>query len=142
MDTFKIKVSLSMTHSLDVSLFYTGLLGLFFFALSVRTLLQRRRLQVGIGDGGHAELQRAIRVHANCAEYVPLTLLILALLDLSGSPDGLIHAFGICLVAGRLSHAFGVRQVREDLRYRVFGMAMTFTALVGGSVALLLKPIL
>ncbi|MEM9316282.1 MAG: MAPEG family protein [Pseudomonadota bacterium] len=131
-----------MTPLLDISLFYAGLLGLFFFALSVRTLRQRRRFQVGIGDGGHAELQRAIRVHANCAEYVPLILLILVLLDLGGSPNWLVHLFGACLVLGRLSHAFGVREVKENYRFRIFGMAMTFTALVGGSVALLLNPFL
>ncbi|MEN9842262.1 MAG: hypothetical protein RLZZ612_91 [Pseudomonadota bacterium] len=30
--------------------------------------------RVAVGDGGHPELLRAMRVHANFAEYVPLSL--------------------------------------------------------------------
>lgn len=48
---------------------YAAVLGLLFAALSVRTLLLRRRLRVALGDGGDERLLRAMRVHANFAEY-------------------------------------------------------------------------
>ena len=41
---------------------YAALLGLIFVGLSVRTIRLRRRYRVGVGDGNHAELQRAARV--------------------------------------------------------------------------------
>jgi uncharacterized membrane protein YecN with MAPEG domain len=116
---------------------YAAALALLFFALSVRTLRLRRELKIGIGDAGNETMLRAIRVHANFAEYVPLTLLLAALLELSGGPAVLVHAVGACLLAGRIVHAYGLCKVSENFRYRVLGMALTFTALVGGALALL-----
>jgi len=80
---------------------------------------------------------RAMRVHSNFAEYVPLSLLLIFMLESAGSPGALIHALCFCLVIGRVSHAYGVSAVAENYRFRVFGMAMTFTALVGSASSLL-----
>lgn len=124
---------------MNVTPLYAALLGLLFVALSVRTLLLRRRLRVAVGDGGDKQLLRAMRVHANFAEYVPLTLLLLFMFELAGAPRPLLHGLCICLLLGRLAHAYGVSQVREDYRYRVFGMAMTFVALLGAALGLLLQ---
>ncbi len=49
----------------------------------------------------------------------------------------LVHGFGICLLLGRLSHAFGVSQPKENFVFRIFGMAMTFATLLGASAVLL-----
>ena len=95
---------------------YASLFGLLFVLLSVRTLLLRRRLKIAIGHGQQPSLARAARAHANFAEYVPLTLLV-----------------------GRLAHAYGVSQLDEDYRFRVFGMAMTFTALISASLRVLVS---
>lgn len=116
---------------------YAALLGLLFVALSVRTLLLRRRLRIAVGDGGNKQMLRAMRVHANFAEYAPLGLLLLFMLELAGAPRALLHVLCLCLLAGRAVHAYGVSKVAEDYRYRVFGMAMTFTALVGAAAGLL-----
>ena len=116
---------------------YAALLGLLFVALSVRALLMRRRLRIAVGDGGNKQMLRAMRVHANFAEYVPISLLLIFMFEVAGAPRALLHALCVCLVLGRLSHAFGVANVAEDYRYRVFGMTMTFTALLGGAGGLL-----
>lgn len=81
----------------------------------MRTIRLRRRAQVAIGAGGDRLLVRAARVHANFAEYVPLALLLV----------------------GRLLHARGASQPLEDLRFRVAGMAMTFTAIALAALGLL-----
>jgi uncharacterized membrane protein YecN with MAPEG domain len=116
---------------------YAAVLALLFFGLSVRVLLLRRRLKIGIGDAGDETMLRAIRVHGNFAEYVPLTLLLALLVELSAAPALLVHALGSCLVAGRAVHAYGVSRAPEDFRFRVLGMALTFTALVGAALSLL-----
>lgn len=116
---------------------YAAALAILFFALSVRTLRLRRRLRIPIGDGGNAEMLRVMRVHSNFAEYVPLTLLLLLALEWAGAPPILVHALCLCLLTGRCAHAFGVSKPREDFRYRVFGMSLTFAALVGAAVSLL-----
>jgi hypothetical protein len=118
---------------------YAALAALLFSRLSVRVLSLRRSLGVPIGDGGNPEILRAMRVHANFAEYTPITLLMIFMLELSGAPLPLIHALGLSLLAGRLSHAIGVSQFDEDYRYRVVGMAMTFTPLICAAVGILVR---
>ena len=116
---------------------YAAIFALLFFALSVRTLRLRRRLKIAVGDGGNEQMLRAMRVHANFAEYVPLTLLLIYMFESSGGHPGLVHALCACLLPGRLAHAYGVSRISEDYRYRVLGMSLTFLALVGSAVCLL-----
>ena len=104
---------------------YATILALIFVALSVRTLRMRRRLRIAVGDGGDTALLRAMRVHANFAEYVPLSLLLLAFVEAGGANPTLVHALGTSIVAGRLLHAFGVSQVQERYGFRVLGMVLT-----------------
>jgi hypothetical protein len=122
---------------MHITPFYAALLGLIFFALSVRAIRLRRGLRIVLGDGGNAEMQRAMRVHANFAEYVPLSLLLIAMLESSGGARGLVHVLCVALVAGRLVHASGVSRTREDFRFRVAGMSLTFVALAGASLSVL-----
>lgn len=121
-----------------VTPFYAAILGLLFFALSARTLRLRRKLRIAIGDAGNQQMLRAMRVHSNFAEYAPLTLLLIFMLESEGAHYALVHGLCICLVLGRVSHAYGVSRISEDYRYRVFGMAMTFTALVGSAAGVIL----
>lgn len=117
---------------------YAALLALLFVALSWRTIGLRRRYRVAVGDGGQPELLRAIRVHANFAEYVPLALLLIALVEIGGSPAWLVHGLGLALLVARYAHAWGVSQTKEDFRFRVAGMMLTFGVL-GISAAELLR---
>jgi len=116
---------------------YAALLALLFVALSVRTLRMRRGLGIAVGDAGDARMLRAMRVHANFAEYVPLALVLMYLLDARGLGEAWLHGLGAALVAGRLAHAYGVSQVRETYAYRVFGMTMTLGVLVAEATMLL-----
>lgn len=108
---------------------YAALLALLFIALSVRTIRLRRRLRIAVGDAGNVEMLRAMRVHSNFAEYVPLALLLLYFTEISGAPWPLVHVLGSALLLGRVVHAYGVSQAHENFRYRVFGMATTFGTL-------------
>ncbi len=115
---------------------YAAIAALILVALSVRTLLLRRRYKVAIGSGENPVLERAIRAHGNFAEYVPIALLLLFFLELAGSSDLIVHGLGLLLILGRSLHAYGVSQVNENYAFRVAGMAMTFTVIA--SIALLL----
>jgi len=116
---------------------YASMLALLFVVLSIRTVQVRRRLKIVIGDAGNHAMLRAMRVHSNFAEYVPLSLLLIFFVELRGANVLLVHALAWCLVLGRASHAFGVSQIRENYRFRVFGITMTFVTLVAASVYLL-----
>lgn len=115
---------------------YAGLLGMLFVGLSVRTLLLRRRLKIAVGDGGNEVLQRAIRVHSNFAEYVPFSLFLTFLVAQTGAGPHVLHRLGLTLLIGRVVHAYGVSQVRERFAFRIVGMALTLTAIVGASIRL------
>lgn len=115
---------------MPVTPIYAALLGLIYLFLSFRTIGHRRRAQVGIGDGGDQSLARAIRVHGNFAEYVPMTLLLMMLLEAMTGPVMALHIPGLLLLLGRCLHAFGVSDLQENLRFRVLGMLMTFSAML------------
>lgn len=112
-----------------ITALYAALLGLMFIALSIKVIAKRRQFQVGIGSKGEMALERAIRVHANFAEYVPFALLLMFLAEHSGLAAIYLHILGIALLLGRLSHAWGVRQLKEPFKFRVFGMVLTFSVI-------------
>ncbi len=116
---------------------YAALLAFLFVALSIRAIRVRKGLKIAVGDGGDLQMLRAMRVHSNFAEYVPFALFLLFLLENSGAPAAMVHALGSLLFLGRIAHAYGVSQVKEDFRFRVSGMVMTFISIVMPSVYLL-----
>lgn len=119
---------------------YAALLTILFIGLSVRTIKQRFRHQVAVGDGNQPELVRAMRAHANFAEYVPLALILMWMTEAVNYPSWVIHILGVMLVVGRFSHAYGIMQVNENLRFRQLGMLLTFLVLVTAAVFLLVSP--
>lgn len=72
--------------ALPITTGYAALLALLLLALSMRVVDGRRRFGVNLGDGGNAAMQRRIRAHANFIEYVPLLLILLALLEAAALP--------------------------------------------------------
>lgn len=114
---------------------YAGLLTLLFVFLSLRVISMRHEARVGFGDGGNRVLLRRLRVHANFAEYVPLCLLLMALVEIQNGPAWVIHLTGLLLLAGRSVHAYGVSREPEVSKLRVIGMAVTFTALITAALA-------
>jgi uncharacterized protein len=119
--------------------FYAALLALLYVGLSLRTIRMRRRLQVALGSGEHPDMLRAMRVHANFAEYAPLALILLLVLEAQGTAAWLVHALGVTLLAGRCLHAYGMSQPKENFAFRVSGMVLTFTVLGTAAVLMLMR---
>jgi uncharacterized protein len=121
-------------HSLNMralsTAWYAALHGGLYVWLSLRIVVQRRRLRVSLGDAGHHTLQRAIRAHANFAEYVPLALLLMLMTELRGAPAWLLHSMGSALLLARCSHAYGLSSASTQAPFRSAGMAVTLTVLL------------
>lgn len=111
---------------LDVVPFYAGILTLLYIGLTARVINLRRLLRVGIGSGGKEELQRAIRVHGNFAEYVPLVLILMAFAELKGLSATWLHVCGSAMIASRLLHALGLGNHAGTSPGRFSGAALTF----------------
>lgn len=113
---------------------YAGILGLIYFALSANVIRYRFSLQVALGDGGHPSLARAIRAHANFAEYVPLTLLLIALAEALLARQLLIHLLGGGLVFARAAHGWGLARNTGASPGRMIGTILTMVILFAASV--------
>jgi hypothetical protein len=107
-----------------------SVLTLIFVKLSFAVIGLRRKNKVGLGSGGHEDLERAIRAQGNFAEYAPLGILLIACLELNGAPWWLVAIPGITLIIGRLFHAVGINQPPPDFSKRVLGMMLTFGTLI------------
>jgi hypothetical protein len=108
---------------------YAGLLTLWFVVLSIRVVNLRRR-GMGFGDNGDLGAIRIIRGQANFAEYVPLALLLMGLLEIGHRSIYLLHAFGVMLVVARLLHGFALSFGFQARAGRIAGAALTFIVLL------------
>lgn len=113
---------------------YAALCGILLIMLSMRVVRYRQKFQVSLGDGGHPELQAAIRAQGNFAEYAPLALFLLFLLELTrDAPVWALHLLGAALFLGRAIHAWGVLTSAPRSKPkpgRPIGIVMTFAMLL------------
>lgn len=121
-----------------VSGLYAGLLALAYLVLSLRIVRLRMALQQPIGSGGNLVLARAVRAHGHFAEYVPLALVLMLLLELARVPTLLLHGYGALLLASRLLHAAGVSRQAEPPGLRLAAMVITLNLLAAAAVGLVL----
>jgi uncharacterized membrane protein YecN with MAPEG domain len=92
-----------------ITALYTGVLGLMSIAVALPAGKMRTEKGISVGDGGDIDLTLAMRRHANFVEFVPLTLILIGLLEMNGVPNLAIHAFGALLVVFRICHAVGFK---------------------------------
>jgi uncharacterized membrane protein YecN with MAPEG domain len=128
--------------SLNITPFYAAILALLFIFLSVKTIKTRRAHKISIGDGGEKILLRASRVHANFAEYVPFTIVLIGILEIQSYSLWIIHGLSIALIIARISHAYGLSQLDENFKFRIFGTATTINIMATCAFLILLKPLL
>jgi uncharacterized protein len=114
---------------------WAALLALLYLVLAAQVIRARYRTRTALGIGNDPGLERAIRAHANFAEYVPLTLILLTLAELQGASPWLLHLLGALLFAGRAVHAYGISQTEEVLIRRSAGVVLTFGVLVTAALA-------
>ena len=112
---------------LETAALYAGVNILILLVLSVLVVAGRQRHKIRLGDGGNETFNRAVRAHANAAEYIPAALVglvTLALFD-PATPVWLLHAAGLSLTSGRILHGFGLHAGVLNWG-RVFGMSLTW----------------
>lgn len=115
---------------------YAVLLALLFLGLSARAMLGRRRARVPLGDGASEDLRRRLRAHANFAEYTPLALILMALLELQGAGGVVLNIIGLLLLIGRIAHAFGISRIPEHSLSRRIGVGLTMLSMILSCLAL------
>lgn len=124
--------------SLPISSLYVPIFGIFLVIITLRVGVTRIRSNISLGDGGNPEFLKLIRGQANFVELVPISLLLLVLLELSGTSQTVMHVFYLLLLLGRLSHYVQITGIVEPVPFRAGGMMLTFASILGASIMLLL----
>jgi uncharacterized membrane protein YecN with MAPEG domain len=93
--------------------------------LAFRAGKARLGAKVAIGDGGNPLLAARMRAQANFLEYVPLALILIALIEMRVGASQLLFALGIALVLARIAHAFGMERPTPN-PFRAGGILVTF----------------
>lgn len=119
----------------SITALYAGLLAILYLVLAGRVVAQRRRARVGLGTGGDTALERAVRVHGNFAEYVPLFLVLLLLAELGGAAGTFLHALGAAFFLARIGHALGLGQSSGTSRGRFLGTLVSWVVILVLAVA-------
>ena len=127
-----------MSQPISIALFYVALNALLMFGLALNVGLRRgAQNQLQPGDMGDALLTRAVRAHANFAEYAPLVLLLLLGMAMLGAPSIWLHILGAAFTVGRVLHVFGMMLDKHPNPIRFIGNLTTGLALLVGAFACL-----
>ncbi len=119
---------------IHITLLYAGMLGLLLVVLSFNVMHHWVRV-TGKGQQSDREMRRAEKVLASFGEYVPLSLILLLLIESKGAPSAVMHSLGLALVASRLLHAFGSNEVRGAGLMRFVGAQLAFLMTMIASLA-------
>lgn len=117
---------------------YLAILLLLYVLLSLQVSRYRRGNRVLFGDGDNIKLRSAIRAHANFAEYVPITVLMIAMLEMAGMPAGQVHWLMGVLLLSRLIHPLGLYVGPRTWQFqvcRVGGITLTLFVMVSAVIS-------
>lgn len=120
---------------LMITALYASILALLLTALAVNVTIQRNRLGVLFGDGGKPAMMRAMRLHGNSAEYIPIGVVLMGLYELDGGLPLVLHVAGIALVVSRLVYIAGIWNADRPTAGRAIGIVVTWLTVAGLAAA-------
>ena len=126
-------------HLPSITAAYLGVLALLYAVLGLQVSRLRRGHRVLFGDGDNIKLRSAIRAHANFAEYVPLIVLMVAVLEMSGLAALRVHLLMAALLLARLMHPLGMYVGPRTLQFqicRVGGISLTLLVMLAAALQL------
>lgn len=91
-------------NTLPITSLYAALVGLLLIPMTIRVGLRRDHVKVFFLHGDDDALLRLIRSHANFLEYVPLGLILIALVEINGASTGFLHGLAGTLLISRIMH--------------------------------------
>lgn len=118
---------------LPITLITASVLTLMLIWLSVRVIGGRVKGDVLIGDGNGQDLLFRIRSQGNFAEYAPLFVIVLGLVEFSGGHRLALMTVAAVFIVARFLHVFGMGPDAK-LVLRQAGMLGTFFCLLAVSL--------
>ncbi len=114
-----------------------GILGILQYVLMLAVGTVRGQRRLSFGDGGDPDFLKKIRRHGNLAENAALFIVLLALLELSGSYPTLVLIFGGLFVFARFAHALALTGSWSEVPLRPIGALGTIIAGAGTAAMLI-----
>lgn len=125
-----------------ITALYGALNAILNIVLANRVSSARGHHKVSLGQGEDPALLVLIRAHGNNAEFVPLAIVMMLLVELCGGNHIALHMMGGLLLLARIAHPIGLTR-RSPNPYRYSGVAITWAVIVGASAyALYLRMML
>lgn len=118
---------------MPVTMISAGILGLLLVVLAFRVSLRRKAAGISVGDGGNSDMLATVRAHANCAEWVPIGLILLGLAESAAGPSPLLISLAVLFVAARLLHPLGMNRPAPNAP-RFLGAILTYVAVAALAV--------
>lgn len=133
--------------TLSITALYASIMMIFALALSFRAGGFRGSTGVSVlfGDPVNMELAQRVRVHQNFLEYVPLALILMAIIEINGGNTTFLHVFGIVLIISRIAHAIGLKHDNMGHPGRVIGAggtALMSVVAAGYALWMVFKPMM
>ena len=114
-----------------ITAFFSSILALIFYKLSINVIRLRRKYKVSLGSSKkHKDLDQAIRAHGNLSEFLPIGLILLACLEVNHLPKIVVFMCGLFFLIGRYLHATSFLKVEIDSSNRVLGMKITHWSII------------
>ncbi len=110
-----------------VTALYASILALFMCWLSLQVIKARRQHKVRYADGGVDAVIIVRTAQSNAYEYIPISLILLALLEYNSQVLWLVHILGVLLCIARVTHARAI--LSQNHSGRVRGMQLTFSVI-------------
>jgi len=121
-----------------ITALFAGLLAIFSLVLSARAGTFRGKAGVPVlyGNPVNEELAVRVRVHQNFLEYVPILLILMAVIEMNGGSNLFLYVAGVALILVRIAHATGLKFDTMSGAGRFIGAAGTaLLTLVAGIYA-------
>ena len=93
---------------LPTTLCFAAAAALVNFWLGMQIGKLRHTAKVSVGDGGNEPLLRGMRAQANFIEQTPLTLVLVAAVELAGKGGAWLAPAAAIFIIGRIAHAIGM----------------------------------
>lgn len=116
-------------QELEVTTFTAAICGLIYLVLSYRVSQTRMSEKIALGDGGNLDLIARMRTQANFGEYVPIILILMALIEFETGYSVLLGITSAVLILARVLHAIGMARPSPN-PFRVSGTAATWITLL------------
>jgi uncharacterized membrane protein YecN with MAPEG domain len=124
---------------LPIALTSAGAAGLVNFWLSWRIAQVREAEKISVGDGGNMRLVARMRAQLNFAEYAPVVLILIALIEATRGTHAWLWIVAAIFILGRVLHALGMDGWRLG---RTAGMIFTAPIMIGLSLYAVAIPFL